>query len=265
MLAVTYAINFLGMILLPILLGIYLSRRFKLSWRLFLAGALTFIAAQVIHLPVLTGLTILFNTGVLPAPAEAWTRLFNAVVLGLLAGIFEETARYILFKFVLKKTRTWNEGLMVGTGHGGIEAILLGLAVAVTYFTMLSMKNADLAALPAIPADQLPLLQQQVSEYWSAPLYMSLLGFVERIFAMAMQITLSVMVLRSVTLEQPLWFWLAILWHALVNGTATYLLPTLGMAGVEIVIAGFAFVSLIILFTMRPAMQPKTDEAGIAP
>lgn len=264
MLAVTYAINFLGMILLPILLGIYLSRRFKLSWRLFLAGALTFIAAQVIHLPVLTGLTALFNAGVLPAPPQAWTTLFNAVTLGLLAGIFEETARYILFKFVLKKTRIWNEGLMIGTGHGGIEAILLGLAAAVSYFTLLTLKDANLASL-SIPADQVSLLQQQVSEYWSAPLYMSLLGFVERIFAMAMQITLSVMVLRSVTLEQPLWFWLAILWHALVNGAAIYLLPTLGAAGVEIVIAGFAFVSLIILFTMRPAMQPKTDEAGIAP
>ncbi|MDI6768102.1 MAG: YhfC family glutamic-type intramembrane protease [Anaerolineales bacterium] len=264
MLAVTYAINFLGMILLPILLGIYLSRRFKLSWRLFLAGALTFIAAQVVHVPVLSGLTALFNAGVLPAPAEAWTRLFNAVVLGLLAGIFEETARYILFKFVLKKTRTWNEGLMVGAGHGGIEAIFLGILAALAFFTMLSLRGVDVAVLQ-LPADQAAALQQQVTDFWSAPVYLSVLGFVERIFAMAMQITLSVMVLRSVTLKQPLWFWLAILWHALVNGTATHLLPTLGAAGVEVVIAGFAVVSLIILFAMRLAMQPKADEARIAP
>lgn len=264
MLAVTYAINFLGMILLPILLGFYLSRRFKLSWKLFLAGTLTFIAAQIVHLPVLTGLTALFNAGVLPAPPQAWTTLFNAVTLGLLAGIFEETARYILFKFVLKKTNTWHEGLMVGTGHGGIEAILLGLAAAASYFTLLTLKDANLASL-SIPADQVSLLQQQVSEYWSAPPYMSLLGLAERIFAMTLQITLTVMVLRSVTLKQPGWFWLALLWHALVDGATAYLLPMLGMAGVEVVVGGFAVLSLLILFAMRPAMKPKADEAGIAP
>jgi hypothetical protein len=30
--------------------------------------------------------------------------LVNAVLLGLLAGLFEESARYILFKFILKDT-----------------------------------------------------------------------------------------------------------------------------------------------------------------
>ena len=49
--------------------------------------------------------------------------LLNAIILGLLAGLFEETARYILFKFILPKARTWREGILVGLGHGGAEAV----------------------------------------------------------------------------------------------------------------------------------------------
>jgi len=49
MILVTSIIAVLGMILLPILLGFWLTRKFKLSWKLFFAGALTFIAAGVAH------------------------------------------------------------------------------------------------------------------------------------------------------------------------------------------------------------------------
>jgi len=62
-LSVAYVISFLGMIVLPILLGIYLARKFKLSWKPLLAGALTFIASQVLHIPFLYGLTAAFKNG----------------------------------------------------------------------------------------------------------------------------------------------------------------------------------------------------------
>ncbi len=93
MLTVAYLLSVSGMIILPILLAFYLTRKFKLSWKLVLAGALTFIASQVLHIPLVYGLTALFNNGTLPPIPEAWTAIFNAILLGLLAGIFEETAR----------------------------------------------------------------------------------------------------------------------------------------------------------------------------
>src|SRR5215208_602350 len=105
MLAAAYIISFLGMIILPILLWIYFRRKFALSWKLVLAGALTFIASQVLHIPLVFGMNSLLQT--LPL-------LANAIILGLLAGLFEETARYILFKFILRNTRSWKEGILVG-------------------------------------------------------------------------------------------------------------------------------------------------------
>ncbi len=114
MLETMLVINFLAMIVLPIIAAIYFSRKFKLSWKLFLAGGLTFIASQVLHIPLVLALTPTF---------QSWGIVLYAVVLGLLAGLFEETARYILFKIILKKTNTWNEGVYIGLGHGGTEAI----------------------------------------------------------------------------------------------------------------------------------------------
>lgn len=93
---------------------------------------MTFIASQVLHIPVVYGLTALFNSGTLPAIPEALTALFSAILLGLLAGIFEETTRLILYKFSLKNVKTWAEGVLVGVGHGGVEAVLLGVLGFVT-------------------------------------------------------------------------------------------------------------------------------------
>jgi len=237
------------MIALPILLVIFLSRKFSLSWKLALAGALTFIASQVLHIPILYGLTALFQNGTFSIPAT-WKTPFNAIVLGLLAGIFEETARYILFKFRLKNVKTWNEGVLVGAGHGGVEAIFVGVFGVVTLVSMIAMRNADPSAF-GIPADQVELAKQQVAAYWSTPVFMAFLGLIERVFAVCLHLSLSVMVLYSVAFKIPAWFWTALLWHAFVDAAAVYLLPIVGAVAVEGIIGLTAVISLFILFRMR--------------
>jgi uncharacterized membrane protein YhfC len=262
MILVTSSISILGMIVLPILFGFWLTRKFKLSWKLFVAGAVTFIASQVLHIPFLFGLTALFNNGTLPVPPPAWTTLFNAILLGLLAGIFEETSRYVLFKVFLKKAHTWNEGLLVGAGHGGVEAILLGVAGVFTLINMVALRNADLSAM-GIPAEQLALAQQQVNAFWASPAYTGFIGLLERIFAVCLHLSLSIMVLYSVAYKKPLWFWLALLWHAFVDASAVYLMPVIGALGVEGVVAVMAIISLGILFGLRfkfvPLDQPQVQ------
>jgi len=186
--------SILGMIVLPIALAFYLTRKFKLSWKLVLAGALTFIASQVLHIPLLYGLTALFKNGTLPAIPQAWTTFFNAMLLGLLAGIFEETARWILYKFILKNAKTWNEGVLVGIGHGGVEAVLLGFVALASVGSMIAMRNADLSTM-GIPANQIEITKQQIAAFWSTPVYMAFLGFVERVSAISLHLSLSVMVL----------------------------------------------------------------------
>lgn len=261
MLLAASSVSVLIMLVVPILLVMYLTRRFNLSWKLALAGALTFIASQVLHIPVVYGLTALFQNGTLSIP-DAWTTIFNAVVLGLLAGIFEETARWILFKFSLRNARSWAEGVLVGAGHGGVEAFLLGLLAILTLINMVVMRNADLAAL-GIPAEQIELTRQQVDAFWATPFYIGFLGGLERIFAICLHLALSVMVLYSVVYKKPIWFWLALLWHAFIDAVAVYLLPIVGALAIEAIIGILAAVSLWIVFTLRPWFtEPQSAEVS---
>jgi uncharacterized membrane protein YhfC len=116
---------------------------------------------------------------------------------------------------------------------------------------MLGYRNIDLSTVPSIPADQLELARQQVEAYWSAPWYIALMGFVERIFAICLHVSLSVMVLYAVVYRKSTWFWLALLWHAFVDAVAVYVGQEVGILAVEGIIAVFAIISVWIVFTMR--------------
>ncbi|HRQ31554.1 MAG TPA: YhfC family glutamic-type intramembrane protease [Anaerolineales bacterium] len=175
--------------------------------------------------------------------------------MGLLAGIFEETARYILFKFILKRSRSWKEGVLVGLGHGGIEAILIGISAVATLVFMMSYRSIDLSTVPSIPPEQLELAKQQVDAFWSTQPFMALLGFFERVFAMCLHVCLSLMVLYRLAKKQAVWFWLALLWHAFVDAAAVYASKSVGALQTEGLIAIFALISLWIIFKMRPKFE----------
>jgi len=84
-------LNGLLMIAMPIALGIYLVRRTGQRWKLFLVGAVLFVASQVLHIPfnliVLNPILeqIGFGQGAFGAAL-----LLGALLLGLSAGLFEE-------------------------------------------------------------------------------------------------------------------------------------------------------------------------------
>lgn len=253
MLEALLVVNFLGMIVFPILVGFYFARKFKLSWKLFLAGGLTFIASQVLHVPLVVALTSTF---------QSWGLISYALVLGILAGLFEETARYILFKFFLKKNRSWNEAVYVGIGHGGTEAIILGVLAALAFVNMMAYRYMDLSTIPSIPPEQLELAKQQVEAYWATPPYLAILGFVERVFTMCLHVALSVMVMYGLVSKNAIWFWLAVLWHTIVDAAAVYLVQNIGLIALEGIIGVIAVVSLLIVFWMKPrflALQPEGD------
>lgn len=251
MLETVYVLNFLGMIVLPVLAGITLGRKLNFSWKLFLAGGLTFIASQILHVPLVLALTKTFMS---------WGEAAYALTLGLLAGLFEETARYLLFKFFLKRSRSWSHGVFIGLGHGGTEAILLGMMSALAFANMLAYRNIDLATVPSIPADQLELARQQVAAYWALPPYLAILGLAERIFAICLHVALSVMVLHGLANQQAGWFWLAVAWHALVDAAAVFFGRQIDPLMLEGLVGVFAALSLGIVFWLRPRFTTPEPE-----
>jgi len=264
----THLLNGLLMVAIPIGLGFYLSRRFHLGWRLWWIGAATFVLSQIGHIPFNWLLTRLFQNGVLPLPPATWRLAFNAVVLGLSAGLWEELTRYAVYRWWAKDARSWNKGVLLGAGHGGIEAIILGGLVLYTFINMVALRNTDLAQV--VPASQLALAQQQVSAYWSTSWLLSILGAVERTFTIPCQIAFSVLVLQAFTRGKFRWVWLAILWHATLDAAAVYFsvawraYPWWPYA-VEGLVGIGALISLAIIFGLRQPEPAVPEEMAPLP
>jgi len=263
MLIPAFVLTFSLQIALPFLLGWWFSRRMGAGWRVFWVGALTFLGSQIVHIPLLLGLTALFKGINLPTSiTEAgW---LNPVILGLAAGVCEETARWVGFKLLKKHAQPFSSGLMLGAGHGGLESILIGLSVAGTFVLMMIGGRSGANLPPALA----PVASQVVAGWASAPVDV-LASLVERIAALSLQISLSVMVWTAVVKRKAVWFWLAILWHAIVDGVAVYAMQTLhwGIWTLEAVVAGMAVLSLLLVVYLwkrygqaEPSPEPVATE-----
>lgn len=258
---ITHILNALLMIGLPLLLAIFLKRRYKHSWVLFFSGVVGFIVSQVGHIPFNYLLTLLFQRNVLPAPPQEYQLIFNAIVLGLSAGLWEELVRYGTLRWWIgKNVRTWSQALFFGNGWGGIEAIILGGLALLAFFQLLAMRNIDLSGL--IPAAQLELVRQQIESYWTMPWYNSLMGAYERAWTLIIQISFTVLVLQAFTRGKIIWVWLAVTWHALIDALAVYIAGTSGFVAAEVAVTIAGLISLGFIFALR---QPEAIEAPSQP
>jgi uncharacterized membrane protein YhfC len=248
------------MIAMPLALGIYLNRKLEGTWRLFGIGALTFVVSQVLHIPfnfwVLNPLMERFGLSM----SVAAQLVVIAILLGLSAGVFEEVARYVFYRFWLKKDddRTWHSAVMFGAGHGGGEAIILGVLALAAFVRLLALRDVDLST--QVPPDQLELAQMQVEMYWAQPWYAVLLGAVERAAAISFHISASVMVLQVFRRRSILWLFLAIGWHTLLDAIAVFGIQTWGVYITEALIVGMGILSIVIVVLLRePASIPDDD------
>jgi uncharacterized membrane protein YhfC len=253
------------MIALPLGVGLYLFRRWTVSWGLALVGAAIFLLSQAAHIPFNTAVLnpVLARLGFGSADVAGWPLALSALLLGLSAGVFEEGARWLAYRFWVRRARTFREGVVFGLGHGGAEAIALGILALLQHVQLFALRGQDLAAI--VPADQLEAATAQVEAYWASPTWAYFLSSIERASALAVQITLSVLVLQAfVRPRGGLWLLAAVGWHTLVDAGAvftavlwgTYRGLTSGAVASEILVGGFALASLYILLRLRPAAEP---------
>ena len=216
------------------------------------------------------GLESALNMALLSSPLGSFIRGRNwlyALYGGFMAGLFEETGRFLAFKTVLKKKRDKDvNALMYGAGHGGIEAIvLLGLTSVnnIIYAVLLNTGCSEmlLQGLPEEAAQQMRGIFAQLAD--SAPV-LFLGGALERLFSVAIQIALSVLVWFAAKQPGKVWLYpLAILLHLAVDATAALL--SLGGSSVwliELFVALFALSCCLLARTVWKRCVPPADPAA---
>ena len=259
---ITYPLSGILIITLVFALAIFLIRKYSLRWRFFFIGAIGFLISQIFHIPFnFLVLNPLIQDQIQPSLPKVLGLAVTALLLGLSAGLFEEFTRYGLYRWWVKDARSWAKGVLLGTGWGGIEAILVAGIILATFFQMIALQGVDLSSV--VPAEQIELAQQQVESYWSIPWHLSLLGFVERAFTIPIQISLSVLVLQAFTRGQSRWLWFAIGWHTLIDSAAVFVLTMWKdfawiFYAVEVLAGIFAIIALVIIFALKEA-EPELD------
>ena len=218
--AIAYIISGAIEILLPIGLGFYFTRRFGTSWKSWFVGAMMFLISLV-RLPV----NNYANNVIASGEITYTTYLLIYLVGSFTAGLFEETARYIGLKYLIKK-ESYEEGVTYGSGHGGIESILL---VGINVLTMGIILLTNPESLP----------QMQLYSITSMPWYLPLVGAYERVISMAIHISLSVMVLETIRTRNLKYYLLAIVIHTAIDYLSTSA-TTYSILYGEIVLTGFA-------------------------
>lgn len=251
MLAVTIPAAVAAMIVLPVAFAGLLVRRLATPAGLLLIGAATFVVAQALRLPLLQGLTSLFATGTLPAPDAAHQAAFNIAILSLTAGLFEESARYLAYRHVIPRARSWNAAVTFGAGHGAMESILLGVLMGFEFAAMLALGTPGAAPLPGQSPEEHARLVEQAAHYWATPWYVPLLGAIERAFSICFHVAMALVVLEAVKRSSLIWLAGAMAAHAAANTAAVAALSRFGPVAAEVVVGLIAALALVVVFRLR--------------
>lgn len=255
-------LNGLLMIGIPFLVAYFLFRRAGGPFRPVGIGIAGFLLSQVGHIP--------FNQFLLLPGLERWgfglasqewpSLLALGIALGLSAGVFEELARYLAFRFWLKDPSGGVLPWKYGVGHGGIEAVLAGgLAfVALVQVFVLSGEGA----LAGFPAEQAELIRSQVEAYWAVPWQQSLLGAWERVSALAFHLGASVFVYKSYREKNLLWLLVAVLGHTAFNAFAVVAVAKIDLVLLELALFVFAAAWVSWAWFVRPREEQRE---GLAP
>ena len=185
---------------------------------------------------------------------------------GLMAGLFEESGRFAAFKTVLRRT-TDNDvnAMMYGAGHGGIEALaVLGTTSVNNLLYSVLINSGNTALLTAsLNGDLLEQVEGVFRALAETPSWQFLLGSGERILAVILQLSFSVLVwFAAKRKERILLYPAAVLLHLIADAGAAVLAGkgVLTLA-VEAFVAVFAVICAMIA---RKVWKDNAAPAGAA-
>jgi len=203
-------------------------------------GAAAFLVSKLLQIPL---------QGLVDAQlAERSTFLQLGITLSF-APLFEELARYATFGWILKKARSYREGVFVGLGHGGFEAMAIGVLVLVTVSQVVDVPEGTAEALYA-------------RDIRDAPFWIYLLACLERPSAMIFHCGASLLVMEVFRSGRMRYLLYAMGLHYLLNAVGIIMAQNYGVAAAECAIVLVALIPLVIVMA---AHQRDRAQRALSP
>jgi uncharacterized membrane protein YhfC len=232
--------------LLPLLLAVWVHRSLGVMWRFFVYGMLVFFVFQ---LATRIPLESWANRHLGPAiDKSANLQLGWMFLMAVTAGLVEEVGRFLGYRYLFgDQARTWDRAIMYGLGHSALESAALVGGGAVV---MLAMVASAVQHQPGALAGAV----------WWEPLLIGL----ERIVAIAIQVSLSMVVLQVFLRAQIKWLVMAFIYHSMVDFTATFSQEAFGPVAGETVAAIWSVFALVLIYRFWGSDAPAVAPISIA-
>ncbi len=131
----------------------------------------------------------------------------------------------------------------IGHGGGGESMIFVGITSLINYILFRFFPNI----LPGYT----------ISQFQDINWYLPLVGSMERIFAITIQVSLSVIIMYAFLKRKYYFIAIAIIYHFIIDFIAVYAVYKFGIMITEIIIFIFAGISIAIIFLLRPKKIDK--------
>ena len=185
---------------------------------------------------------------------------YTSILAGVLAGVFEETGRFIAFKTVLKKREHRRVSISYGIGHGGFECICIGAQMLMFPIMGIMINNGMGDQITEGMGEAMKATAlAQLGQYTNLTIPECLLGVFERIPAITYHISASVLVFAAAREKKYAYLYpLMILVHALIDFSAVF--GQVGMIpvwGIELMLAAFS--AITAYFAWKVYKNLKTE------
>ncbi len=195
-----------------------------------------------------------------PVGQKIWGNTWlYALYGGAAAALFEETGRIFAAKTFLRKRNDPVNAYMYGAGHGGVEALFVGVTTGVSNLSLAAMINSGKAAdlLAPLSGAQYDSALEQLRALGgeSAPFFLA--GY-ERVLALAVHICLSLLLFRALRERRAGLVVLCYGLHFALDALIVVISRKLGIIAAEAFLT--VFVLFVVLLTAKLAPLPKTEE-----
>jgi len=242
------------MIVIPVFLLKYFSKKWQISGGVFWKAGLFLLFIEIFYLAVIG------NASSLWPDLLTSSNLLKALIVGLSTGLFFELGRFLVLDKIFKNLRSVRDCAFFAMGWGGVETLLVGILLIVSTFGMQFMiaSNNLSALMPDAGSQeikQLEELKQESIVLMSGNPLLALTPVIERVSRTALDLSLTMLCLLALVKGETKYVWMAVAMRALITLTAV-LIGSLGALAGDLIYLTLALFSLFAIKQVR-ILLPK--------